>query len=250
METMVPPIPATGAAPPSDAHARPRRERRVTLGHIPLRIRHPADPAALIDAIDPDLFASRDERIPYWADVWPSAVALGRHLIALDLGGLRVIELGAGVGVAGLAAARAGAEVLVTDYEPDALAFAQENAELNGLGISTQCLDWRDPGWPGGFDLVVAADVVYESRNVAPLAGLVPRLLAPGGRALIADPRRPYAGTLSAALEERGLSVSTRPLYLYWQGRAHEIDLIAARRPAAGRAGQATAREGPAARRR
>jgi predicted nicotinamide N-methyase len=226
--------PQSPAPPPNRSRACPRRERRITLGHVPLTIVHPADPAALIEAIDPDSFAQNDERIPYWADVWPAAVALGRHLVALDLRGQRVIELGAGVGVAGLAAARAGAEVLITDYEEEALDFARQNAVLNGLRVHTSRLDWRDGAWPGGFDLVVAADVLYEARNVAPLANLIPDLLAPGARALITDPGRPYVSGFTAALGERRLEVSARPLHLYWQGRAHQVELISASQPAGG----------------
>jgi predicted nicotinamide N-methyase len=209
-------------------------ERGITLGHIRLRIRHPADPTALFAAIPDDQFAA-DERIPYWAEVWPAAVALGRRLIASDLRGLRAVELGAGVALAGLAAAHAGADVLVTDYEPAALDFARQNAELNGLRISTACLDWRDPDWPRGFDLVLAADILYEARNVAPVARLIPELLAPQGKAWIADPGRPYAGDFRQALAEQGLSVTTGSMSIFWDGRGRSVDLLTVER-----AGQVT----------
>jgi predicted nicotinamide N-methyase len=217
-------------------------ERTITLGHVRLKIGRPADPAALFAAAA-DAFAA-DERIPYWAEVWPAAVALGRRLIASDLRGLRVVELGAGVALAGLAAAHAGAEVLVTDYEPAALEFAQRNAALNDLQIATACLDWRGPHWPRGFDLVLAADILYESRNVAPVARLIPELLAPGGRAWIADPGRPYAADFRAALAEHGLRVTTGILPLFWERKSRQVDLLVAERaPALTRPAAPPARE-------
>jgi len=203
------------------------RERWIALGHVRIVIRHPADPAALLAAVDPAAFAV-DERIPYWADVWPAAVALARKLVAADLHGRRAIELGAGVGLCGVSAARAGAEVLITDYEAAALDCAQVNAALNQVRVSTAQLDWREPGWPGDFDLVLAADVLYEKRNVAPLAERIPELLAPGGVALITDPGRPYLPAFAEALAAKGLAVSTSSVLFFFDGRARDVTLITA----------------------
>jgi predicted nicotinamide N-methyase len=197
----------------------------VSLGAIVLDILHPADPMALMEGVDPDEFA-RDERIPYWADIWPASVALGRHLLELDLRGARVIEVGAGVGLAGLAAARAGADVLVTDYEELALHFARDNAARNGLAIRTALLDWRDAIWPGGFDLAIAADVLYEARNIAPIAALLPRIMAPAGRALLTDAGRPYLGAFVSAAAAARLAATIRKLHFFWDGRTRVIDLI------------------------
>jgi len=214
------------------------RLRRVSLGAIVLDIVHPADPMALMENVDPEEFA-RDERIPYWADIWPASVALGRHLLELDLRGARVIEVGAGVGLAGLAAARAGAEVLVTDYEAAALDFARDNAARNGLTIQTALLDWRDRDWPGGFDLAIAADVLYEARSIAPIAALLPRIMAPAGRALLTDAGRPYVGAFVDAAAIVGLAATTRKLNIYWDGRSRAIDLITIARAVTGQAASA-----------
>ncbi len=203
------------------------RERWIALGHVRLVIRHPADPAALLAAIDPASFAV-DERIPYWAEVWPAAVALGRKLVGADLRGRRVIELGAGVGLCSVSAARAGAEVLVTDYEPAALDCARMNAALNQVTVTTAQLDWRDSGWPANFDLVLAADVLYEARNVAPLAERIPALLAPGGTALVTDPGRPYLPAFAQALTAKGLAVSMSSILFFFDGRARDVTLVTA----------------------
>jgi predicted nicotinamide N-methyase len=131
---------------------------------------------------------------PYWAVLWRSGVALARELEGEALGGLRVVELGCGLALPSIAAARAGASVLATDACPEALALAKRNARANGVRIETAALDWAKPGELAGrcrFDLVLAADVLYERPAVAALLDLLPRL-AP--EALLADPGRQAAG--------------------------------------------------------
>lgn len=164
---------------------------------------HPASAEALIDEEDFD----RDERLPYWAELWPSAIALACHISGRDLADGRVIELGCGVGLPTVAALARGGRVLATDHHEAALDFARYNARANtGREPETALLDWHAPRTQGLgiFDLVLAADVLYEERNVPALAALVPALLAPGGEVLFADPRRKSAPIFLEAMEERG----------------------------------------------
>jgi predicted nicotinamide N-methyase len=131
---------------------------------------------------------------PYWAVLWRSGVALARELDGLELAGLRVVELGCGLGVPSIAAARAGASVLATDASPEALAVVARSARENGVPIETAAVDWGEPEElvrRAPFDLVIAADVLYDRASVAQLLSLLPRL-AP--EAWIADPARPAAG--------------------------------------------------------
>ena len=144
--------------------------------------------------------------------MWPSANALSRHLARRDLSGRRAIELGCGVGLPAAVALARGAEVLATDHYEAALDFAAHNARLNtGRDLATVLLDWRAPETEslGRFDLVLAADVLYEARNVPALADLAPGLLAPGGEALFADPRRSAAPGFLARMEGRGFENTT-----------------------------------------
>jgi predicted nicotinamide N-methyase len=130
---------------------------------------------------------------PYWAVLWRSGVALARELDGASLRGLRVVELGCGLGLPSIVAARAGAAVLATDVCADALALLARNAHANDVAIETARVDWakahelaaREP-----FDLVLAADVLYEPASVTRLLWLMPRL-AP--EAWLADPGRPAA---------------------------------------------------------
>jgi predicted nicotinamide N-methyase len=131
---------------------------------------------------------------PYWAVLWRSGVVLARELGTDGLAGRRVVELGCGLAVPSLAAARAGAGVLATDVCPDALELVARNADVNDVRVETARVDWRAPDElvaRAPFDLVLAADVLYERASVGPLLSLLPRL-AP--EAWLADPGRPAAG--------------------------------------------------------
>jgi predicted nicotinamide N-methyase len=168
----------------------------VVLGGRTLSILRPRDPEELLDE---EAF-EREEFLPYWAELWPSALALAAVVVALDLDGLRVVELGCGLGVPSLAAVLAGARVLATDWSEDAVAFARTNAERNGIELETAIVSWADPE-PlldrAPFDLALASDVLYERRNAEQLVELLPRLAA---ETLLADPGRPHAGNLLDAL--------------------------------------------------
>jgi predicted nicotinamide N-methyase len=156
---------------------------------------------------------------PYWAVLWRSGVALAREVDAAQPGGLRVVELGCGLALPSIAAARAGASVLATDVAPEALALARRNARANGVRIETAAVDWAAPGAPDGhaagaallarrdrFDLVLAADVLYERPAAAALLDLLPRL---AHEAWLADPGRPAAGVFLEQASRRW-TVETR----------------------------------------
>jgi len=137
--------------------------------------------------IDEERF-DEDEFMPYWAELWPSGLALARALPP-ELAGLTVIELGCGLGVPSLVAAARGARVTAIDWAEDAIALLAGNAARNRLDVQALRADWRR--FDGRFDLALAADVLYEQRNVEPLLDLLPRL---AGETWLADPGRPYAG--------------------------------------------------------
>jgi predicted nicotinamide N-methyase len=164
-------------------------EEEVAVGGRALRIARPVDPEGLID----EARFETDEFMPYWAQLWPSGVALADFVTQCHLAGSRVVELGAGLGLPSIAAALGGASVLATDWAEDSLAVAAANARRNGVEIETLACSWEEPAAlleRAPFDLVLAADVLYERRNVEPLLDLLPRL-AP--QVLLAEPGRPYA---------------------------------------------------------
>jgi predicted nicotinamide N-methyase len=181
-------------------------ERRIDVGDRPVSIWRPPDMESLIDLVA----FEADERIPYWADVWESAIVLAEDLAAMDGAGKTLLELGCGLGLPSLVAARAGFTVTATDYEETALEGVRYNAERNRIGgLRTLVLDWRNlPDDLGTFDLVVAADVLYETHHPAVLAATILRTLAPSGLGLVADPCRAKAAGFAPAARAAGMAVS------------------------------------------
>jgi predicted nicotinamide N-methyase len=143
-------------------------------------------------ADDPDVL---DERMPYWAELWPSSLLLARHLFHSEsLPAGPWIELGCGPGLAGLAVSLRGIPGLWTDYMPEALLLAELNARHNHCPSSaTLLLDWRAPPADLSASWILAADVAYETRLFEPLLHCFNRLLAPGGEIWFGEPGRPIA---------------------------------------------------------
>ena len=122
---------------------------------------------------------------PYWSFCWASGLAMARYLAEQPqwVEGKRVLDFGAGSGIAGIAAVKAGAlEVVACDLDPLALAACQANAALNGveLGYSTDFFAEADR-----FDLILVADVLYDRANLP----LLDQFLSRGREALVADSR-------------------------------------------------------------
>jgi predicted nicotinamide N-methyase len=193
----------------------------VRLGDKVVRIERPR---SVEDLIDEDDFA-RDERLPYWAELWPSARLLARLLATgpgvagtpstirattrtPDAPPRTVLELGCGVGLVTIAAMMAGYHVTATDYYADARRFTERNAILAlGRAPATRHVDWRAlPDDLGQFDLVLAADVLYELPYAELVAEAVHRALAPGGRVWLADQGRVACGAFLEHAAARGLS--------------------------------------------
>jgi len=177
------------------------------------------DTNALVDAIEPETFAM-DERFPYWAELWASAVTLAAHMAAVAPG-RTVLELGCGLGLAGIAAARAGAEVTMTDFEPDALLFAAKNAARNlephqMARVTIREMDWRSPALDAKYDIVIGADILYERRFFAPLRTLLEQAVSPAGVVLLAEPDRAVGRAFFAEAAAAGWSVESERIAQPW----------------------------------
>ena len=175
-------------------------EETVDLGPYELSILRPRSAEALLD----EAAFEREEFLPYWAELWPSGVALAHAVAQRPVKGLRAVEIGCGLGLPSLAAALGGASALATDWAPDAIALLEANARRNGAALDVLACSWAEPAplvARGPFDLVLAADVLYERRNVDQLLALLPQLVTTGV-VLLADPGRPHLRTFLERAEE------------------------------------------------
>lgn len=192
----------------------------VVVGDRTINVIRPRSAEDLISESD----FERDERLPYWAELWPSSTVLASFVTGDRRPRGRAIELGAGVGVVSIAAALAGYEVLATDYYEDALLFARANAWRNlGRELETALVDWRAiPTALPRFDVVLASDVLYESRYAPLVAGTIDRFLAPRGVAYVADPGRVATNAFVDACREISLGVSTAATRPYLAGSVRQ----------------------------
>ena len=173
------------------------------------RILRPPDMDRLLDraASDPE------QNMPYWAEIWPSGIALADAIARSPerVRGRRVLELGSGLGVTAVAALEAEAELTVADYSAEALLLCRYNT-LRNVGREPEAirLNWRRLGDElfarvgGGFPVVLAADLLYEQRDVEPLLALVDRVVAPDGLLWLAEPGRPVAQRFLATARDAG----------------------------------------------
>lgn len=158
----------------------------------------------------------QDERIPYWAELWPAAIGLSEHLIKSNVikPGMTVLEIGCGLGLPGIIAAKLGAKVTLTDYLEEALTFAKNNCELNNLNeIKFDVMDWRNPSPTLSADIILASDITYERRFFEYLPNTFRTLCKPGGIIIISDPSREVAKNFFDPIEKEGF---TKNKFIYY----------------------------------
>ncbi len=174
-----------------------------------------------------------DERLPYWADLWPSARVLAATLVRERGAGRTLLEMGCGLGLATVAAMQAGFEVTATDYYEDALHVTRGNAARNlGREPHVRMVNWRE--WPtdlGTFDVVVAADVLYEKEYATLVAQCMARALAPNGVAIVADPGRLALPAFRDGLADVGLHIVSTETTPYEAGAVkQQVQIMRLRR--------------------
>lgn len=195
-------------------------DETAVIDGISFLLRKPANADHLISEADYVM----DERLPYWADLWPSARQLATVLLHEQGEGRTLLELGCGLGLPTIAAMRVGFDVTATDYYEDALQVTRANAARNlDREPMVRMVNWR--AWPenfGPFDVVVAADVIYEPEYATLVAAAIARALAPDGEAIIADPGRVALAQFHQQLPIVGLEVVESSTTPYVDGKINQ----------------------------
>jgi predicted nicotinamide N-methyase len=189
-----------------------------------------------IDALYEELVAKgenhedfKDERIPYWAELWASALALSQYLVAskIDFKGKKILEIGAGLGLPSIVAAKLGAEVCVTDYLPEAVEFSRQNFQINNLSNAKfDVLDWRNPDETFAAEIVLAADIAYENRMFEYLPIAFKTLCKPGGTIFLSEPNRGLAHFFLEDLHNKGFEVEKIIIPTILFGMEYNINVL------------------------
>lgn len=170
---------------------------------------------------------------PYWAYLWTGARVLADYATRrMTLAGTRVLEIGCGLGLPGIAAAAAGAHVTFVDTAAPALAFIRASLDANGLEGDLRGVDYRTLPKGERFDLILAAEVAYEPEGFGDLAAFFSRHLAPGGRVVMADGFRTNTRPLYRACRRERLTTAAIDCRVVEEGRPAPIRLVMLQRSA------------------
>ena len=150
-----------------------------------------------------------EDLCPYFGVVWPAARAVSEHLARMGtwLEGKTVLELGCGLALPSLVAAKLGAKVIATDFHPDVPKFLKRNLELNGLtaaNIEYRNYDWRKESGLGTFDFVVGSDILYEASHPKDVARSLAEHCKRGSHIILGDPGRVYLQSCIDAINALG----------------------------------------------
>ncbi len=196
-------------------------ETPVTLKEKTFYVRAIEDVDYLLEVV------KTDDDVPFWAVLWPAAVSMSEYFWEnVDFNGLRVLELGAGLGLAGIVAAAKGASTVQTDFIPESQQLAKENAEINGISnISYRLADWRNFPIEEQFDRIIGSDILYEPKLHPYLEKIFMENLKPGGTVIIADPGREDAKKFIEKLSKDCFCINTVTRQTYDCGHKVTVSL-------------------------
>jgi len=143
-------------------------------------------PARLEEIFEGDPFLEV-EKFPFWARVWEASIVLADYVATIEPP-KKILELGAGLGVPSLIAAKLGHKVLATDYERLPLEFIELAAKENNITLETKILDWRNPDLSGKFDLIIGSEVVFKKSLFEPLLEIFKNYLENEGEVILSHP--------------------------------------------------------------
>jgi predicted nicotinamide N-methyase len=179
----------------------------VELSGLPIAFTRIADPNRVLDVVARQESNGQAVALPYWAQLWESALAVAGWLVDARLELTRVLDLGCGMGLAGAAAARLGHRVLFADVEPLALLFARLNSLADADRVRARRVDWRKDRLEERFDLILGADILYEREQWPFLDAFWREHLEDCGRVILGEPGRQTGDEFIDWVRDRGWSL-------------------------------------------
>lgn len=192
------------------------KEISIKLSSHSFRFLIPSDPDEILNSITEEEF-SKDEQLPYWADLWPSSEAIFDYCLNHKVkNGVKICEIGAGLGIVSAAIAyNTSASLLVsTDISTDSVYYIKENFKRNNLAGESACCDWRCSPFKEKFDVIIGADILYEERWTCSVLNFIKENLKDDGYALISDPQRKHWSNFKIEAVKRGFKVSSEGIFL------------------------------------
>jgi len=194
------------------------------IGEHELRVAEVRQVDRCVQALYPHCLVDHGDA-PVWMISWPAAFALAEHLLLeVSVADRRVLELGCGTAVVGVAAALGGARVTATDYDGYALAVARQNARENGCAsVQFGSLDWYDPPAGPRYDLVVGSEITYHDVAFEPLRSVLAATVAPGGRVFLSDIYRAQSGLFLQQCRAAGWKVTEHHRVVHLPRESREV---------------------------
>jgi predicted nicotinamide N-methyase len=169
------------------------------------------------------------DELPFWAEIWPAAIGLAVFILRNQtfFNGKRVLELGAGAGLAGIAAKLAGAQVTQSDFIKAAFPFIGVNCLRNQVPVGNFLLaDWRNfPEVPELYDFIIGADILYEKTVHPDLEKVFHQALKPRGRVYLGDPGRGFGRQFVTGLTTAGWENIEVQIPVFYEEQNYTIDI-------------------------
>lgn len=212
-------------------HGVPARVVAVDLDGVTVRLWRATELERFVDA-EGLLRADVPPEPPYWMHLWPGALVVARWVAATPRVGptARVLELGCGLALPAIAAARRGAAVVASDWHAAPLRFAQRSAALNGCRIDCVQMDWAAPALRSRFDVCIGADVAYDRAGARVLVATIREWVTPGGTVYLADSVNTARRELAEHLRGSGFEVTVSEVREIEDGHVIWVRVIEARR--------------------
>ena len=199
---------------PQNERPWPVRTVNLQVGELPIAMDVIANFDDVLDAYarsHPD----DTDKIPYFADIWPSALALAKYLATNPhlVANRNVIELGCGLGLPAIVAAKCGAaSITATDFHPACMPYCKANTIKNGVPhVKCRTLDWRSPDPATRYDCIIGSDLLYERPQIETLLGCIHQIRTPEATLILADPLRQHLQEAADQLHQSNCAIDYDP---------------------------------------